>query len=593
MSNNKKQNICELITELTCLLKEYNRCLEVTPSEFIKSEIYEQEPNETKSYYYESFLQMMRFYSVYEGTVALYKSFHKLRQINKEHVTVLVYVIMNFFHKSSYTTIKIAFKMFSSEEVNRLLQFFTKEDNLIDIAQMACRKYENDFVLEQIMVPLTSCTSSFEWMLKERESERFEREQARVKPPTKPNPPKCATVVKRTPAPPGNTPTLSLSTFKRSHIPRSMYNKTSKIEEKLEACKTENRENARQLYLEAQKNSFKCARELTKFVSKTTAADSETQSVVPTSSVTFKHKSVPPFKPVFVKSNNTTLLREAALISKDQQKEIEKIENIVSGGFDINIAQAIEEEIRKDEEARQLQEIEKKHLKGLLTYEQSLLAKKKLLKTNKLKMEKFQEERLELLKEIERWREEEEKKIRELVEQAKSIEKGAKDAERKMIAEKRQNAALLDAENKSLLQQAYMERERELQERAQLIQELRSLQQVRILHVKEFDPTETPNLGLLCEMSIAELKERLSIMRMELKEELENKRKRISEEKHRQQQMIESVKLYIKDARFVKLKKKKKKRIVHLELTPELIALRTKLQEARKANRLGQSIVVG
>ena len=50
------------------------------------------------------------------------------------------------------------------------------------------------------------------------------------------------------------------------------------------------------------------------------------------------------------------------------------------------------EDIREAEETRQMQEIEKKHLQGLLTREEAILARQNLLLANKNKRIRFEED---------------------------------------------------------------------------------------------------------------------------------------------------------------------------------------------------------
>lgn len=82
-----------------------------------------------------------------------------------------------------------------------------------------------------------------------------------------------------------------------------------------------------------------------------------------------------------------------------------------------------EEKIRQD-----LEEIERKHLQGLISYEDALLAKQKYLRKTKEKADEFRKEKEIWQSQLEAWRDEEQKRIKECVAKEKESEKGVKEA---------------------------------------------------------------------------------------------------------------------------------------------------------------------
>lgn len=72
-------------------------------------------------------------------------------------------------------------------------------------------------------------------------------------------------------------------------------------------------------------------------------------------------------------------------------------------------------------------------------------------------------------------------------------------------------------------QQDAIEQER----RQDLIRQIRALDLVHREHVAVFDPTESSNLGLLDEMSLVELRERLALQKVKTKQAEEEKRSQI------------------------------------------------------------------
>ena len=70
-----------------------------------------------------------------------------------------------------------------------------------------------------------------------------------------------------------------------------------------------------------------------------------------------------------------------------------------------------------------------------------------------------------------------------------------------------------------------------MREKVALIAKIRALESAPRVRVKYVDPTETSGIGLLGEMSVAELKERLSILKVQEKEEQQRKRNEILQSK--------------------------------------------------------------
>lgn len=158
----------------------------------------------------------------------------------------------------------------------------------------------------------------------------------------------------------------------------------------------------------------------------------------------------------------------------------------------------------------------------------------------------------------------------------------ARDAEKRLLEDRKVQARIVDYETKTLLEKAYKRRQEELACKIRLIQELRALERVRTFETKEFDPTECANFGFLCEMSIAELRERLVLVKVEMKEELDRRRQVNVEEKERQRKMIEGTKKFISDVRGSKTKVITSEKI-KVEETPDIVALKERLAGAKIA----------
>jgi hypothetical protein len=100
-------------------------------------------------------------------------------------------------------------------------------------------------------------------------------------------------------------------------------------------------------------------------------------------------------------------------------------------------------------------------------------------------------------------------------------------AMREMEKLKEEKRKIRDEVNKELseaLQRRKEEDEIEQKKKEELIRQIRELERVPIVRTKGFDPTETAGYGLLDEMSIAELRERLEYNKMLREQEVTAKR---------------------------------------------------------------------
>jgi hypothetical protein len=94
----------------------------------------------------------------------------------------------------------------------------------------------------------------------------------------------------------------------------------------------------------------------------------------------------------------------------------------------------------------------------------------------------------------------------------------------KLKDEKRRIRDEVNKELSEALQRRKEEDEIEHKKKEELIRQIRELERVPIVRTKGFDPTETAGFGLLDEMSIAELRERLEFNKMLREQEVSSKR---------------------------------------------------------------------
>ena len=225
-----------------------------------------------------------------------------------------------------------------------------------------------------------------------------------------------------------------------------------------------------------------------------------------------------------VNYNQTAILREDYLIEKKRKEEEENLKKILIEKTDSKDHMKWIKEMKLKDDIEKLEEIQKRKIELNLNREvattylqrrtrinqlKSLEHKKKELINSKIREEKKKQEILEkreLVKEIDKERENIIRIKKEIEDNNKEIYKNRKN-EYKILD-------LMKSEEKKI------EKER----RDNLISQIRELERIPMKRNTGFDPTETPGYGLLEEMSLVELKERLEIQKKMFLDEMIAKR---------------------------------------------------------------------
>ncbi|XP_061849206.1 cilia- and flagella-associated protein 99 [Colius striatus] len=317
---------------------------------------------------------------------------------------------------------------------------------------------------------------------------------------------------------------------KRPPVPPSTY-KPPKEKKQLEEIKTKNRRRAQDLLLKANAGQFRCAT-MKSEKEENTHESMKSKTAFRAQKIQRKIDNIP------IKLNAAAILRERALYQRKTEQELQRIENLLRGARDPSEFLEWQKQMRGKDLEEQLAEIESRRLQGKLSHEEAVLARQNVIQENKKKAGLMREEKAELMHQYAEKRLQEQKEMRELVEQVMEGHKNAKQAKVKLQKFKQQIVQEVCEENRELLRQALEEEEEKLRKRYELIQQIRAIESLPNIRHKFVDLTETGGHGLICEMSIVELRERLALLREAQKAAEEEKRDQIIHEKQAKEQLL-------------------------------------------------------
>ncbi|XP_074445121.1 cilia- and flagella-associated protein 99 isoform X1 [Larus michahellis] len=317
---------------------------------------------------------------------------------------------------------------------------------------------------------------------------------------------------------------------KRQPVPPSTY-KPPKEKKQLEEIKRKNWRKAEDLLLKANASQFRCAT-MKSEKGENTHDSSTSKPSFQAQKIQSKIDNIP------IKLNAAAILREGALYQRKMEQELKRIENLLRGAGDPSEFLEWQKQMRGKDMEEQLAEIECRRLQGKLSHEEAVLAHQNVIQENKKKADLIREEKAEMMHQYAEKRLQEQKEMRELVEQVVEGHKNAKQAKIKLQKYKQQIVQEVCEENRELLRQALEEEEEKLRKRYELIQQIRAIESLPSLRHKFVDLTETGGHGLICEMSIVELRERLALLREAQKAAEEEKRDQIIHEKQAKEQLL-------------------------------------------------------
>ncbi|NXI29129.1 CFA99 protein, partial [Sterrhoptilus dennistouni] len=441
-------------------------------------------------------------------------------------------------------------KSLDTAKMQQFLRFFFNDLYLNTwIKDEWCHFYDSEYVKENLIDPLLRWQPKMQQLI-EKLTDKLSNHTTTVKTSRVTQPREFNLTVPKPRAIPPPSPAPLPVLPKRRPVPPSIY-KPPKERKQLEEIKTKNIQKA--------KVSVFCLLHVCK-------GDPFSLNTLPVQGTILTGREIDPFLPQYlevvwesvlaqyfeeltkqpqdlidnipIKLNTAAILREGALYQRKLEEELKRIENLQQGAGDPSEFLEWQKQMRGKDLEEQLTEIECRRLQGKLSYEEAVLAHQNVIQENKKKADLLREEKAELMHLYTEKRLQEQKEIKELVEQVMEGHKNVKQAKAKIQEYKQQIVQQVCEESGELLRQALEEKEDENRKRYELIQQIRAIESTPSIRHKFVDLTETGGHGLFGEMSIVELRECLALLKEAQKAAEEEKRDQIIHEKQAKEQFI-------------------------------------------------------
>ncbi|CAD8195383.1 unnamed protein product [Paramecium pentaurelia] len=424
-------------------------------------------------------------------------------------------------------------------KMNVLLQFLFDIDKIqTHLKPLWIEIYDPQYIqetviggLEQHFPMMKDLLSSLSSRATGKQSELVEEEErpqsATKKQPTKTIPFKLSETKKKPEPPPPPKP----EQYKSKPVPNYLNKRTlSQVEEENKQRLEQSKKKVQDTYKEAKQFEFKTEQRPTNYeIVKKEVEDTLNKQL----QFNMKYaKPVPTeLEAAEIKLNAAAILREEMLLKKKQDIEKERVKNL-----EVNLRDSgeFEEWKKQQDEIEQIAKMEHQQQKKIemeLAREAAMRAQEEKFKENRILAEKMKEEAIERLKERQELQQEQVEYKKQLIEQIIEAEKKVHIQVEKVQERNKQMAEDQKLEMARKLELKRQEDEQIRIKREELIKQIRELERQPIKRTKGYDPTETMGYGLLEEMSLAELRDRLEVVKAERKAEEEEKRKEIVQSK--------------------------------------------------------------
>ena len=239
-----------------------------------------------------------------------------------------------------------------------------------------------------------------------------------------------------------------------------------------------------------------------------------------------------------VKYNEAAIIREEYLIDKKNKEEEAALNKILIEKKDSKEFDRWQNEMKIKDDIIKMQEIEKRKLELELNREVASTYMQRRIQKNQLKAAEHKKQELINMKKKAEEKAEDIKNKKEVI---KELHKGQENIMKQKVQKVKDNQELYKNRKKEFNELNLIAKEEQkiyLDRRDDLIRQIRELEKLPIRRTTGFDPTETPGYGLLEEMSLVELRERLALQKRMLADEIKSKKE---ENKLRMQERADEI----------------------------------------------------
>lgn len=578
------------------ILIDYNAVEEISPYEYMKTYI-EKCPETTEdakiSWIAETFLGIQK-HNQFLKTITNHMS-EQLTDEDQDYFLIIFHAVtFQIQPKDMPLLYKCLFNL-SKPMLNTFTDFLSNNEVLTFISEVALATYDTSFITDKIVGPLFNWQPYISEMAHSYAEYVKKIESRKIKRPTVPIHQNTLDRKSKKECPvfsPSGSQSLPISPPDNKKGKQKKMLTKSTIDQRIKAKHEKNKLRAEMMLKDVKNNNLHVAQDKSEKYYKALSnpregAEIEFESPLQKPKQKYVLKQAPP-----IKETTATVKRLNKTIQIAEKGEIMWLEELVNNCKNTYKIGEIEEFDRQQRERERLYDIERKHLVGQISHEEALLAKKKIIQENKKNYKEFLKEKETWYAEIENWKKEQIEKNRKQIEKLSMTELNILQAKHELSDKKKEIVDQLKKESRKLTAQAMEAHQEELERRINMIKEIKILSLIakKARVPKVIDLTETAGLGLLCEMSVAELQERLNLMKMGLKEALELKKKQVKEKNMAAKQELEDNKNTIKNyciERAAMKKQSNKKSSISLgsSASKEINNLKKILEEKRKLRR--------
>lgn len=536
------------------ILLDYDAALEVSPYEYMQAYIdkYSHQTGNIKlTWIAETFLSIHKHKAFLKAISGQFSE--KLTDEEQDYFMIIFHAVtfqvkpkhMDLLFKTLFNISKLLLDTFT--------KFLSNNEILTYISDVAQDNYDTKYVTEKIISPLFTWQPYISEMAHNYATYLKKVESRRMKPPTIPVQP---VVLNRK----GKKETTSLPEIvpqappnSRIRIKNKIMLTKSVIDRRLQTLKNNNKQKATDLLNTVKNSDFHYAQPKSDNIHRRNKYEMDQIEPLPKSKKIISKTNLPPIR------ENFALIQRCNKRKKQiEQEEIDWLNDLLSCCRNQSRVDELDELERSEKEKERLYDIERKHLLGQLSYEEAILAKKKVHEQNKKKYEEYLRDKQLWNDTIGKWKMMQLQHAREQMEKCSITDLNIAAIRNELVERKKENAANLKKESADLHEEYLKSKQEEMEKKIKMIKEIKVLSLIakKAKAPKIVDLTESSGLGLLCEMSIAELQERIAAMKIGIKEELDRKKARIKSSndtaKKEYDEVSQSVKKFISEREVIR-----------------------------------------